>query len=99
MSPNEAFPTGESSGTDMRRPLAKHLNSIVKRIKSDNTVMNLGPELGEVRANRLRFRDALEEGHLRVYFRQEATDPKVVVPVNALGILAAGVHHLKHRKK
>jgi len=100
MSQPEEFPIGEDPSTDFRRPFAKHLNSIVKRLKSDNTFMNLGEEHGEFRANRLRFRDAREEGHLRVYFKQEATDPKVIVPsVIALGVLAAGIHHLKHRKK
>jgi hypothetical protein len=100
MSSNEEFPAGEDLSTDMRRPFAKYANRLLRNLKSKDTVIDLGPEHGEVSTQHIRFRDAVEEGHLRAYIRQEATDPKVIVPaVIALGVIATGIHHLKYRKK
>ena len=91
---------GEDSGMDMRRAFARHANKILGGEESDSSFIDLGEEHGEVRASHIRFRDALEQGHLRAYVRQEATDPKVVIPtIIALGVVATGIYKLKHRKK
>lgn len=91
---------GEDLGTDMRRPFARHANGMLKRLgeSSSNTVINLG-EHGEVPINHVRFRDAVKEGNLVAYIRQESQDPKVIIPtVVALGIVAAGIYKLRHKK-
>ncbi len=90
---------GEDVSTDMRNPFARHFNRRVKKM-SDNTVADI-PGFGEVPVNKIRLRGALEEGHLRMYIRQEAKDPKVIIPatVIALGLVATAVHKLKHRQK
>ena len=90
---------GEDPGVDMRRPLARHANKIFRSLRGQSAVIDLG-EHGEIDINNIRFRDAIEEGKLVAYIRQEATDPKVIVPVVvALGAVAAGIAHLKYRKK
>jgi hypothetical protein len=90
---------GEDSGTDMRRPLARIVNKKLRSIRGTDTVIDLG-EHGEVDVNHVRFRDAKEAGKLKAYIRQEASDPKVIVPVVvALGVVAAGIYNLKYRKK
>lgn len=93
---------GEDSGADMRRPLARFVNKLLRSHGQDgsNTVIDLGEELGQVDVNHVRFRDAREDGKLIAYIRQEATDPKVIIPTAiALGIVAAGARTLKHRQK
>lgn len=92
--------SGEHSGTDLRRPFARYANKNVRNM-GDNTVLDFGPEVGEHQGNKIRFRDALKEGHLRLYARQEAKDPKVVVPVTivALGLVATALHKQKYRKQ
>jgi len=90
---------GEDAGLDMRRPMARIVNKKLRGAKGTDTVIKLG-EHGEIDVDHVRFRDALEEGKLKAYIRQEATDPKVVVPVIvALGVVAAGIYNLKYRKK
>jgi len=96
------FVAGEDSGTDMRKPLARQANKLLRLFggKDSNTVINLGEEHGDVSINHVRFRDALQEGHLVAYIRQEASDPKVIVPsVIALGVVVAGIYKLRHSKK
>lgn len=90
---------GEDSGMDMRLPLSRLVNKKLRGLKGSDTVIDLG-EHGEVDVNHVRFRDAKEAGKLKAYIRQEATDPKVIVPVViALGVVAAGIYNLKYRKK
>ena len=97
--PEEIRINGENPSIDMRRPLARHANQLLRSFDSDSTVIDLG-EHGEFRSKNVRFRDAVEEGHLKAYIRQEASDPKLIIPtVIALGVVAAGLYSLKHRKK
>lgn len=91
---------GENPGTDMRRPFARHANRVLRRLSSEdsNTIIDLG-EHGEVPINHVRFRDAVKEGNLVAYIRQESHEPKVIIPtVVALGIVAAGIYKLRHKK-
>lgn len=91
--------SGESHGLRLERTYSRFANSKV-RGAGDNEVVDLGPDIGEVRAKDIRFRDAVEQGMLRAYIRQEATDPKVIVPtIVALGLVAMGIRHIKHRQK
>lgn len=94
---------GENSGMDIRRAFAKYANRILSSEESDNTFLDLGEEHGQFQAKNIRFRDAIKQGHLRIYVRQEAKKhPEVVIPtatVIALGAVAAGIYALKHRKK
>lgn len=90
---------GENPGIDLRRVFARHANRVLGGNKNDNTTINLG-EHGDVPAGDVRFRDADEPGKLTAYIRQEVSDHKVIIPtVIALGVVAAGIYHLKHRKK
>lgn len=90
---------GEHLSEDMRRPAARHANAMLRRLRGSSATINLG-EHGDVSINHVRFRDAVEEGQLLAYVRQEAADPKVIIPVVvALGVVAAGIHNLKHNKK
>jgi len=94
-------PIGENLDTDMRRPVARFANKLLMIIgkDSDNTVIDLGEQHGEVNIRNVRFRDALEKGKLTVYIRQEAVEHPVITSVVAIGVVAAGIRHLKHRKK
>ena len=97
---DEPFVTGENPELDMRKPLGLSTNRLFRRLTGRNHAIDLGGELGEVSTDNVRFRDAHEQGTLIAYIRQEATEPKVVVPVViALGVVAAGVYNLKYRKK
>jgi hypothetical protein len=97
--PEKISVNGEDSGVDMRRPLARHANQRFMELESEESFIDLG-EHGEVNTQHVRFRDAAEPGHLIAYIRQEATDPKVIIPtVIALGVVAAGLYNLKYRKK
>ncbi len=90
---------GENLSTDMRRPFARSANRLLRNLRGRDQVLPLG-EHGDVPVDHIRFRDALEEGHLKAYIRQEATDPKVIIPVVvALGVVATGMRALKYHKK
>jgi len=89
---------GENLSTDMRRPVARHINRILRGLRGKDQIISLG-EYGDIGVDHVRFRDAREQGMLKAYIRQEAADPKVVVPVVlALGVVAAGAMHLKYRR-
>ena len=95
----QPHPMGDDAGIDMRLPMARRANKILRKLKGQDTVIELG-EHGEVDVDHVRFRDAVEEGKLTAYIRREASDPKVIVPVVvALGVVAAGIYNLKYRKK
>ena len=98
MTRHEEQQFGEDPGVDMRRPMARQANRIFRRLKGRNMHIDMG-EQGEINIDHIRLRDAVEEGQLKAYIRQEASDPKVIVPtIVALGVVAAGIHHLKHRR-
>jgi len=86
--------------------MAHHANNVVKSPANQGAYVDLGPQLGEVRADNLRFRVADKAGHLLVYVREQAQEhpgatkaAKITSTVVALGVVTAGVYHLKHRKK
>lgn len=101
--------SGEVPEADMRRPFAKYANKVLKGLVGSSKVINLGEEYGELEPGRIRLRDALEEGHLRLYIRQEADDfkkgvsenkvPIITSSVIAIGIVATGIYAIKHHKK
>jgi hypothetical protein len=98
--------TGENPDIDVRRPVARYGNKILRSMEGSSRIIDLGEGLGELDVNRIRLRDALEEGHLRVYVRQEAEDlkrvagdHKIASTVVALGVVVAGLAAIKYHKK
>jgi hypothetical protein len=96
---SHTHPMGDDAGIDLRRPMARKANDRLRKLKGQDTIIDLG-EHGEIDVDHVRFRDDREQGQLIAYIRQEAADHKVIVPVVvALGVVAAGIYNLKYRKK
>ncbi len=93
-------PMGEGFESDVRKPTAIRGNRLFSRMKKKGigAEINLG-EHGTHDIDNVRLRDALKEGHLLVYIRQESSEHPVIASTVALGIVAAGIVALKHRKK
>ncbi|OGL39869.1 hypothetical protein A3J32_02590 [Candidatus Saccharibacteria bacterium RIFCSPLOWO2_02_FULL_46_7] len=98
--PSTEHPVGEGFETDMRKPMALRANRLLRKLTKAgaNAEIELG-EHGSVDINNVRFRDALKEGHLLAYVRQETGEHKVITVTVALGVVAAGIYAMKHRKK
>lgn len=98
--------SGEDPGADMRRPFARYANDILRNLVGSSKILDLGEPLGELDPSKVRLRDALQEGHLRVYVRQESgelkrqvSEHKITSSVIALGIVMASIYAIRHHKK
>jgi hypothetical protein len=88
---------GEGSVGDIRRPFARHANKVLKKLSgSANTIIDLGPEHGELPVKDFRVRDNPEqEGTLIAYIRRQTGEHKaatITVSVIALGAVATGIY-------
>ena len=92
--------TGEGFETDMRKPMALRADRRLRKWTKAgvNAEIELG-EHGSVDIDNVRFRDAVKEGQLLAYIRQETGEHKVITVTVALGVVAAGIYAMKHRKK